>query len=92
MNFERLGRICRLVRVRQRMTQAMVAARAGVTRATVSHVERGRAGAVRLDALEAIMSALGARIDLRVMWRGPELDRLLDAGHAALAGAIKRRL
>jgi len=92
MNLERLGRICRLLRVRQRMTQAALAARAGVTRATVSLVERGHGNAVRLGVVEAILSALGARVDLRVMWNGPELDRLLDAGHAALAGTVKRRL
>jgi hypothetical protein len=27
-----------------------------------------------------------------VLWNGPELDRLLDAAHAALCSAIKRRL
>jgi transcriptional regulator with XRE-family HTH domain len=92
MNFERLGRICRLIRVRQRMTQATLATRAGVTRATVSLLERGAVSSLRLGVVEAILSALGARLDLRILWNGPELDRLLDAGHAALAGVIKRRL
>ena len=32
--------------------------------------------------IEAILGALGARLDVRVLWNGPELERLLDAGHA----------
>ena len=45
-----------------------------------------------MQTIEAILGALGARIDLHVLWNGPELDRLLDAGHAALGAAIKQRL
>lgn len=42
--------------------------------------------------VEAILAGLGARLDLRVQWNGPELDRLLDAGHATLGAVVKRRL
>ena len=38
------------------------------------------------------MGTLGARAEIRVLWNGPELDRMLDAAHAALSAAIKRRL
>lgn len=55
-------------------------------------LENGRARDLRLDAVERILVALGARLDIRVSWNGPGLDRLLDAGHAALGAAIKRRL
>lgn len=42
--------------------------------------------------VEAIVDALDARLDARISWRGPELDRLADAGHAALQAATVRRL
>jgi hypothetical protein len=42
--------------------------------------------------VESILLALGARATLGVLWNGPELDRLLDAGHASLSAAVKRRL
>lgn len=47
---------------------------------------------LKLGHIEAIAGALGARLDLRVMWNGPELDRLLDAAHSAMAASVKRRL
>lgn len=92
VNPERLGRLTRLLRIRQRLTQVALAERAAVTRQAVSWLECGRAGELRLGAILAIVAALGARLDLRLLWNGPELDRLLDAGHAALATAVKRRL
>ena len=46
----------------------------------------------KMGAVESILSALGARLDVRVLWNGPELDRLMDAGHAALGAQIKHRL
>lgn len=92
VNVERLGRIARTLRVRQRLTQVALAHRAGVSRRAVSILERGGARRLPLGAIESICGALGARADVRVLWNGPELDRLLDAAHAALCAAIKRRL
>lgn len=70
----------------------MVARRAGVHREVISTLERGSGHRLRLETIEAVLSAIGARCDLRVMWNGPELDRLLDAGHAAMGAVVKRRL
>jgi len=81
-----------MLRVRQRLTLAALALRAWVTRRAVATLEGGGAHQLRLRTLEAILGALGARVDLRVQWNGPELDRLLDASHAALGAAVKRRL
>jgi transcriptional regulator with XRE-family HTH domain len=92
VNAERLGRLARMLRVRQRLTQASLSARAGVSRRAVSMLENGRAPNLRLSVVEGILATLGARLDLRVLWNGPELDRLLDAGHAALGASVKRRL
>lgn len=35
---------------------------------------------------------MDARLDLRVIWHGAALDRLLDEGHAQLTGVVVRRL
>ena len=75
---ERLGRLARVLRVRQRLTQVALAARAGVSRRAVSLLETGRSRSLRLREVEAIVAALGGRLDLRLLWNGPELDRLLD--------------
>lgn len=92
MNVERLGRLARMLRVRQRLTQVALAARVGVSRRAVSLLETGRASALRLREVEAIIRALGGRLDMRLLWNGPELDRLFDEAHAALGAAVKRRL
>lgn len=92
MNVERLGRLARMLRVRQRLTQVALAARAGVGRRAVSLLENGRAHALRLREVEAIVATLGGRLDMRLLWNGPELDRLLDEAHAALGASVKRRL
>ncbi|HEU4671266.1 MAG TPA: helix-turn-helix domain-containing protein, partial [Candidatus Limnocylindrales bacterium] len=81
----------RAVRIRKRLTQAQVGAAAGVSRGTVSRVERGLLDDVTLGAFGAICRALEIRLDLVLRWRGAELDRLLNADHAALLEAVSRR-
>lgn len=92
MNAKRLGRLVRMLRVRQRLTQVALASRAGVSRRAVSVLERGYARTLSVSTLEAIVHALDGRLDVRVMWNGPELDRLLDESHASVAASVKRRL
>jgi len=92
VNAIRIGRIARTLRVRQRLTQAALSLRAGVSLREVATLERGGARSLRVETLEAILTCLGGRLDLRVFWNGPELDRLLDAAHASLGALIKRRL
>jgi hypothetical protein len=55
-------------------------------------IESGRTDRLRLAAIDAVIGALGARADVRLFWNGPELDRLLDAGHAAVSAVVKRHL
>jgi hypothetical protein len=47
---------------------------------------------LRIRAIEAVIGAVGARVDIRLLWNGPELDRLFDVGHAAMSAAVKRQL
>jgi hypothetical protein len=69
-----------------------LASRAGVGRRAVSLLENGRAHVLRLREVEAIVATLGGRLDMRLLWNGPELNRLLDEAHAAVGASVKRRL
>lgn len=84
----RFGLGLRALRLRRRLTQAQLAARAGVSRTVVWRIERGQADRVTVQTLERVAGALGARIDLRLLWQGEGLDRLLDARHAGLVECV----
>jgi transcriptional regulator with XRE-family HTH domain len=87
-----IGRQARAIRLRRGLRQADVAGQAQVSRSAVSLLERGQLGRLSVASVERMLAALGARFDPRISWSGTDLDRLLDAGHAALAAAIKDRL
>ena len=52
-----------------------------------SVIEHGRLEQVSLGTLRSVARALEIDLPLAPRWRGPELDRLLDAEHAALVDA-----
>jgi len=79
----RLGRSFVVLRQRLGWRQSDLATRAKVSQSAVSRVERGRTDAISIAALSALATSLGARLDVRLTWQGENLDRLLDAGHAA---------
>ncbi len=56
----------------------------GVSQSWISRLERGRLGSFSVNLVGEIAGALGARIDLRLLWQGESLDRMLDAAHASL--------
>jgi transcriptional regulator with XRE-family HTH domain len=87
MNDVALGRRVRTVRIRMALRQSDVAARAGVSQDTVSRIERGRLGRLRLATVRAVLEALEIELRLNPVWRGGELDRLVDEDHAAGVGA-----
>jgi transcriptional regulator with XRE-family HTH domain len=88
MDRQRLGRSARTPRHRLGWRQEDLARRAGVSQTAVSRVERGLIGGVSVDALESLVLALGGELDVRLRWRGEELDRLLDGTHAAIGEAV----
>lgn len=92
MDWIRTGVTVRALRIRTSFTQAELSVRAHVSRNAVSAIERGRADQVRLAEIERVVSALGASIDLRIRWRGEQLDRLLDEAHALTVAAVVGRL
>jgi transcriptional regulator with XRE-family HTH domain len=88
MDRQRFGRSVRALRQRLGWRQEDLAARCGVSQTTVSRVERGVLAGTSLGAVERLVIALGGELDVRVRWRGEELDRLLDSVHAAIGERV----
>lgn len=45
-------------------------------------------GGVSVGTVERLVDGLGGELKMRIRWRGEELDRLLDATHAAIGEAL----
>jgi transcriptional regulator with XRE-family HTH domain len=88
MDRQRLGRSVRALRQRLAWRQEDLAARCGTSQTSVSRIERGMLGGTSLGALERLVVSLGGELDVRVRWRGEELDRLLDSAHAAIGERV----
>jgi transcriptional regulator with XRE-family HTH domain len=87
-----LGRRFRVLHHRLGWRQSDVGAKAQVSQDLVSLIERGRIEEVSVRALRAVAQALGGELRIGLSFRGAELERLLDEGHAALLGAVAVRL
>ncbi|MGI8928079.1 MAG: hypothetical protein ACR2H0_01255, partial [Candidatus Limnocylindrales bacterium] len=72
--------------------QSDLAIKASVTRSDISRLERGKAAELRVEIVLRIVAALGGRLGFSVWWFGGELDRLLNARHAALHESVARSL
>jgi transcriptional regulator with XRE-family HTH domain len=88
----RLGAVCRALRIKKAWRQSDLAIKASVTRSDVSRLERGKAAELRVEIVLRIVAALGGRLGFSVWWFGGELDRLLNARHAALHESVARSL
>jgi transcriptional regulator with XRE-family HTH domain len=92
MDDARVGRTIRVLRQRRGWRQIDLAMRAGVSRSTISDVERGRADRSTLATIRAVLRAVDATAELHAQWGGHgDLDRLLDADHALLVQAWAAR-
>lgn len=80
----RVGRVVQALRVTRNLRQEDVAARAGVSRPTVSRLERGLVDGMTVGSLRAISRALRMPPLVVLGWRSPEVDRLRDRLHAAM--------
>lgn len=87
-----VGRLLRAIRIRRGWRQADVAVKAGMHRSQVSRAERGLLEDLRLGDLRRIGAVLEVRTPLAPTWRGGDADRLVNAGHVALQGAILGQL
>lgn len=88
----RVGRALRVLRHRRGLRQADVAARAGVSQATVSVAEHGHIATLPVATIRRLFAAVEAGFEGTVLWRGGGIDRLLDERHARLVGASVARL
>jgi transcriptional regulator with XRE-family HTH domain len=92
VNDRAIGDGLRIVRRRFGLRQADVALSAGVSRTTVARLERGDLATVRIGTARQIASTLGARLEVTLRWRGAELPRLANRGHAAMHENLARPL
>jgi transcriptional regulator with XRE-family HTH domain len=90
MDGHRLGRALRSLRLRLGWRQVDVARRARVSESDVSRIERGLADRIPGSRVHAVALALDAWFDYSLRWRGGELDRVVNARHAALHEALAR--
>jgi transcriptional regulator with XRE-family HTH domain len=84
----RVGRIVQDLRISRGLRQEDVASRAGVSRPTVSRLERGLVDGITVGSLRAISRALGMPSIASLGWRSPEIDRLRDRLHAAMVEQV----
>ena len=90
MDDERIGAALRMIRMRRRLRQSDVAALAGVPRENLVLIERGELVGVAWGRVRAVVAALGANLTTELRWHGADLDRAINAGHAAMHEAVGR--
>lgn len=87
-----IGRVVRALRHRLGWRRIDVARRAGMSQRQVSRLEAGLLEGLTLRSMRAIGRAVGLDLAMIGRWRGGELDRLLDADHAALQASMHELL
>jgi len=87
-----IPRSVRFLRLRKGWPQRMLGAVAGVSREMISRMERGELSGMTLGSIEQIARALGASVSLQIRWHGEQLDRLMDAAHAAIQQSVAELL
>jgi transcriptional regulator with XRE-family HTH domain len=88
MNDLQLGLALRAARVKRRWRQSDLAAQAGVSPTLVSRVERGDLDRVPLRALRVVAAKLGVSLEIAPRSAGGELQRVLNARHAAFGERV----
>lgn len=83
-----LGADLRRARLRRRLTQEQLASRAGISRASVSRIERGLGGGQTVDTWQRVALAVGTPLIVKLQ-RDP-LEETADAGHLAMQELILR--
>ena len=86
------GRRFRAIRHRLGWRQSDVARKVNVSQSVISAIEQGRFEHVSLAVVRRVATGLDAEIVTFLRWRGGDLDRLMDEGHAALVGRMATML
>lgn len=66
--------------------------RSGSSQNLVSRAERGRVESMTVGRLRRLLAVFDAELVLYVRWRGGDVDRLVDRGHAELGERLTRLL
>jgi transcriptional regulator with XRE-family HTH domain len=90
MHEARLGTAIRLIRQRRRWTQAELGARAGVSKSTISRIERGHVRTLTVATIQEVAGELDVRVDRVPRWRSGDLDRFLNRRHSNLHELVAR--
>ena len=77
---------------RRSWRQRDLAAAVGVSQSAISRMERGQLRGCSVDLLERTAAVPGARVEVRLLWQGETLDRLLDSAYADLVEDLVRAL
>jgi transcriptional regulator with XRE-family HTH domain len=86
----RFGRSIKALRVRRRWRQQDLSRASGVSTSAIGRIEHGKIQRMAWGDLEAVAEALDAQLGFDFRWRGGDLDRLLDAAHAAIVERLVR--
>lgn len=92
MDDRRVGMVMRALRRRKAWRQQDVADNAHVSQQFVADLESGQIEHMDLARSRRVAAALGASLEIMPRWRGPELDRLLDADHAHVVDVVASAL
>ena len=90
MDDQRFGSAIRVIRIKRGWSQQQLADRVGVSRTTISRVERGHPETFSLTTIRRVAASLDIRVDLVPRWRAGDLDRLLNAKHSQLYELVAR--
>lgn len=88
----RVGAVFRAVRLRRGLRQGDVARMAGVSPKVISRIECGGIDGVVVGRAMRVARSLDIRLEWNAWWRGGELDRMVNAGHAAMHESVARWL
>jgi transcriptional regulator with XRE-family HTH domain len=88
----RFGAAIRAARLRRGWRQADLATAAGVSDATVSRIERGHLDGLTFRVIRQVAAALEVRIEILPRSRAADLDRIVNARHAALGEGVMARI
>lgn len=84
----RFGRSVKALRVRRSWRQEDLSAASGLSSSAIGRIELGQIDRMAWGDLEAVTEALDGRLGLDFWWRGGDLDRVLDAAHAAIVDIL----
>jgi transcriptional regulator with XRE-family HTH domain len=90
MEDQRIGAALRRLRIGRKLRQSDLALLAGVPRVVVMAVEAGELDRVQFGHIRRMAQALGGRFEGHLLWRGADLDRLLNRGHGLMHEAVVR--